>query len=200
MSESCQSTCIETAPAGGIAAGGIAIPGTAAGEESDVPLSDEPDPADQDPASGCVVSLDLQIPDTDPPLAGWFDAKLAQIADLAGVHRGRLSVVVVNDSEMTRLHEQFRGEAGTTDVLTFDLRDRPDQPIDADIVICLDEARRQAHQRGHDTRLEALLYAVHGLMHLLGEDDHDQAGYQKMHRREDELLTRAGLGPVFGKD
>jgi probable rRNA maturation factor len=146
----------------------------------------------------CAVSLDLRTPDCDPPAAGWLEDQLTLIARLAGVTDGRLAVAVVDDAQMTLMHRQYRGEPGTTDVLTFDLRDSQGQPVEGDLVLCLDEAARQARKRGHDTRLELLLYAVHGLMHLLGEDDHDEAGYQKMHRREDELLTRAGLGPVFG--
>ncbi|MEM6854796.1 MAG: rRNA maturation RNase YbeY, partial [Planctomycetota bacterium] len=69
--------------------------------------------------------------------------------------------------------------------------------IDGDVVICRDEAERQAAVRGHDARVELLLYAVHGLMHLLGEDDLDDANYQRMHEREDRLLTQMGFGPVF---
>lgn len=177
-------------------------------------VGDDPEPADPDqpeePTPGlqrgsrsdaglsCAVSLDLRTHDCDPPAAGWLEDQLTRIARLAGVADGRLALAVVDDDQMARMHQQYCDQPGTTDVLTFDLRDKQDQPVEGDLVLCLDEARRQARQRGHDTRLELLLYAVHGLMHLLGEDDHDEAGYQKMHRREDELLTRAGLGPVFG--
>lgn len=172
-------------------------------EEADPDQSEKPTPDPRfasrpNPGLSCAVSLDLRTQDCDPPTAGWLEEQLSDIARLAGVTDGRLAVAVVDDAQMIRMHQQYRGEPGTTDVLTFDLRDKQDQPVEGDIVICMDEARRQARQRGHDTRLELLLYAVHGLMHLLGEDDHDEAGYQKMHRREDELLTRAGLGPVFG--
>jgi len=146
----------------------------------------------------CAVTLDLRTPDCNPSASGWLEDQLIRIAQLAGVADGQLAIAVVDDDQMASMHERYCDRAGTTDVLTFDLRDQPDRPIQGDLVLCMDQARRQAGQRGHDTRLELLLYAVHGLMHLLGEDDHDEAGYQKMHRREDELLTRAGLGPVFG--
>ena len=36
-----------------------------------------------------------------------------------------------------------------------------------------------------------------GLLHLLGEDDHDDDAFERMHHREDQLLTAMGLGPVF---
>lgn len=158
-------------------------------------IPDEPDPTRD---HELIVTLDLQTPDCDPPVIGWLCEQFTRIALLAGVDRGQVNLAVVGDTPMAELHQQYRNEAGTTDVLTFDLRDAPDQPLEGDIVLCLDEAARQAAHRGHDTRLELLLYAVHGVLHLLGEDDHEPADYQKMHQRENDLLTRAGLGPVFG--
>ena len=115
--------------------------------------------------------------------------------------RARLSVVIVEDDEMAQLHEQYTGVAGTTDVLTFDMGE-PDgsgrEPaVEGDIIVCLDEARRQAERRGHPAHHELLLYAVHGLLHLLGEDDHDNDSYQRMHAREDALLEQLGIGRLF---
>jgi probable rRNA maturation factor len=161
----------------------------------------EPNPGrDSDPQArlSCAVTLDMRTGDCEPPVSDWLEDQLSRIAVFAGVAGGRLAVAVVNDEQMAEMHQRYCGESGTTDVLTFDLRDDKGQAVEGDLVICMDEARREAGERGHDTRLELLLYAVHGLMHLLGEDDHDEAGYEKMHRREDELLTRAGLGAVFG--
>jgi ssRNA-specific RNase YbeY (16S rRNA maturation enzyme) len=42
-----------------------------------------------------------------------------------------------------------------------------------------------------------LLYAVHGTLHLCGHDDRTAREYRIMHRTEDDLLTRLGVGPVF---
>lgn len=168
------------------------------------PAGSEPEkPAEPDPAEhlGLVVALSQYAPDCDPPAAGWLENQFTRIANLAGVDRGQINLAIVDDRRMAEMHQQYSNEPGSTDVLTFDLRDQLDGaqiPVEGDIVICSDVAARQAQQRGHDTRLELLLYAVHGLLHLLGEDDHDPADYQKMHQREDELLKRAGLGPVFG--
>lgn len=142
----------------------------------------------------------MNVPDVDPPLEGWLDVQLAGIAESAteaALLRGELAVTVVDDAAMADLHKRYKGAAGTTDVLTFDLREHSRDPLEGDIVICLDEAARQAATRGHDVRVEALLYAVHGLLHLLGEDDEREEDAARMHRREDELLTAAGFGAVF---
>ncbi len=141
--------------------------------------------------------MQIETDDVEPPLRGWLARELRRIVTLGGLGPLTLHVRVVDDAEMSRLHERYRGEAGPTDVLTFDLRDQPQDPIEGDVVVCLDEARRQAAGRDHATRLEVLLYVLHGLLHLAGEDDHDPAGFERMHRREDQLLTAAGHGAVF---
>lgn len=145
------------------------------------------------------VHLRLLVPDTDPPVTGWLDQQLAVIGRLAHVRAGALSVVLVDDERMRRLHGQYKGRPATTDVLAFDLRDSADDPIEGDLVICLSEAQRQSALRGHEARVEILLYAVHGMLHLLGFDDKSEQAAQAMHHREDELLEAVGIGPVYGR-
>lgn len=113
---------------------------------------------------------------------------------------GVVRVRVVLDDEMASMHEEFTGVAGTTDVLTFDLREEATGPLDADIVVCLDEATRQAKARGHGPEHELLLYTIHGVLHCLGHDDHDDDDFEAMHRAEDEVLTAIGVGPLFSRD
>jgi probable rRNA maturation factor len=115
---------------------------------------------------------------------------------------GEVRVRLVDDVEMAAAHERYSGIAGTTDVLTFDLRDPEEaaaEPtrLDVDILACVDEARRQAAGRAHAVERELLLYILHGVLHCLGEDDHDDAAYARMHAREDEVLEAIGAGRVF---
>ena len=46
---------------------------------------------------------------------------------------------------------------------------------------------------------EALLYAVHGLLHLCGFDDRTARDFDVMHQREDEILCAIGVGAVFAR-
>jgi len=109
-----------------------------------------------------------------------------------------LSLAVVTDATMSQLHERYLRVRGPTDVLTFELEENEAGHIIAgEVVICVDEARRQALLRGSMLSKELLLYALHGLLHLSGFDDRTQPGYRKMHRKEDAILTRLGIGPVF---
>lgn len=116
---------------------------------------------------------------------------------------GALSARIVADAAMATAHTEFCGVEGTTDVITFDLTDPGDNApskgiVETDLLLCLDEAERQAKSRGHEVRRELLLYTLHGLLHCLGHDDHDDAGYTRMHAEEDRVLTALGVGPTFG--
>ena len=112
-----------------------------------------------------------------------------------------LSIAVVDAAAMSRLHKRYLKKHGPTDVLTFDFGSDPAAGrIDGEIVVCADVARRRAAQRSSklsDAKSELALYVVHGLLHLLGYDDHKPADFRRMHAREDEILTRIGLGRVF---
>lgn len=145
------------------------------------------------------VQVSIEADGVDAKLSPWLSRQVRRAAAAAGVNHGCLSVAVVNDVRMMKLHHQFSGEVGTTDVLTFDLREAPSSTnqLEGEIVVCFDEAQRQARSHGHTARDEALLYVVHGMLHLMGYDDHDPAAAARMHQREDQILTTIGIGPVY---
>jgi len=158
--------------------------------------------ADDDPLPPrCIVDLidaEGSLPACD---IAWI-RRHAESAVLALGCTGEARVRFVGDDEMSSAHERHTGVAGTTDVLTFDLRDeaaQSDSPIDldVDIMVCVDEAQRRSDELGHGARRELLLYFVHGVLHCLGYDDHDDDSYERMHAAEDELLKRIGVGRTF---
>ena len=108
----------------------------------------------------------------------------------------RCAIEIVDDRKMTLLHGRWMNDESTTDVLTFPMS-APDEPIDVDIAVCLDEAQRRAGEYGHDRLRELVLYALHGLLHVSGHDDHDAEEFRLMHAEEDRLLDAVGLGRVF---
>ncbi len=153
-----------------------------------------------DHGSGVVLQLDLT--ESTGRLDDKATAELTNMLRRAGTEldaRGEVRVRVVDDATMSELHTRHAGVAGTTDVLTFDLRPMGLGPLDADIVICLDEAARQSAGRGHTPVRELLLYALHGILHCMGHDDHDDEAYARMHAAEDAVLTAIGVGPLFAK-
>ncbi len=187
------------APASGSDEGGSAAGAVAdePGRESGAPSPDEPPAASL--AEPAVIDIDVVAP-IDTAVLGRLSAALAAALREMRV-RGEVRLRLVGDEEMARAHVERCGAVGTTDVITFDLTAGAaavGAPLDADLLVCLDEARRQATRRGHDVARECTLYALHGVLHCLGYGDATPEGYAAMHAREDEVLEAIGLGRVFG--
>ena len=62
-----------------------------------------------------------------------------------------------------------------------------------DIAISRDAVTRQAAQAGHSARWELAYLLAHGVLHLVGYDDHTEAGYQAMVAHQEAALRDAGL-------
>lgn len=107
-----------------------------------------------------------------------------------------VNVVWLCDSEMRRLNRRFGGPAGSTDVLAWaGGRTIPDagRPCPGEIACNLELARRSARENGNSIEAEAVLYAVHGLVHLLGGKDDTPRGRRAMREVEVAALAAAGL-------
>jgi probable rRNA maturation factor len=62
-----------------------------------------------------------------------------------------------------------------------------------DIAISRETALRQARQAGHSAAYEVAFLFVHGVLHLVGFDDHTDAGYQAMVAHQEAALAQAGV-------
>ena len=121
---------------------------------------------------------------------------------LRGVLRHFLKTVVSLDScelcfhfvdapEMARVNEQFLAHEGSTDVITFDHREDPDDDhLYGEIFICVADAVKQARQFRTDWTAEIVRYAVHGVLHLCGYDDLTEGDRVEMKRAENRCLRK----------
>lgn len=101
---------------------------------------------------------------------------------------------------MKSMHRNFLGKAKITDVMSFDLSEPVEKSKFYEIIINIEQARRQAAKRGHSVQAETALYLVHGLLHQLGFDDLDESQARRMHRQEDKILKDAGFGNIYDSD
>ncbi len=117
------------------------------------------------------------------------------------VNGADVCIALVGDARMAQLHERHLGHAGPTDVLSFDLAEPEGGGnsgfVEAEVVVSFETAQRQAAARGHGVEAEVALYALHGVLHLLGYDDRRPSDAKRMHDVEDEILESVGLGRVF---
>ncbi|MBL4591317.1 MAG: rRNA maturation RNase YbeY [Phycisphaerales bacterium] len=148
-------------------------------------------------------TLDVEISDTDRLLDGvvldWLRKASGTVFQRLK-SRGEIRVRLVDDASMCKAHAQYCGLDSTADVLTFDLapgETLENKVLDTDLIVCVDEASRQAANRAHRVEHELLLYILHGVLHCLGYDDHSDEAFARMHAREDELLDESGYGKLF---
>lgn len=101
------------------------------------------------------------------------------------------TVAFVSDRRMRKLNREFRGKDSTTDVLSF--RFEPDEfETDenslGDIVISVEQAKKQASENDLALETEIKQLILHGILHLCGFDHERDDG--EMNRRELELRER----------
>ncbi|HEY5752135.1 MAG TPA: rRNA maturation RNase YbeY [Chthoniobacterales bacterium] len=82
-----------------------------------------------------------------------------------------IGVTIVSDAKMAKLHVDFMGIPGPTDVLTFE---------HGEIVVSAETAARYGAEHSQTPNDEVSLYILHGLLHLRGFDDLEPAAAEKM--------------------
>ena len=92
-------------------------------------------------------------------------------------------VWLISDRRMSRLHREFLGKSGPTDVLTFQ---------HGEIFISVETAKRHARWFGNSLTRELELYILHGLLHLHEFDDRTRAQARKMRRTQEKILGECG--------
>ena len=117
-----------------------------------------------------------------------------------------LSVRLTSDDEVRGLNAQWRGKDKATNVLSFPLADAGE--LDAadddgrelmlgDIVLARGVCAAEASEKGIGVEQHAAHLLVHGTLHLLGYDHHDDRAALDMERREVRALARLGIADPY---
>lgn len=103
-----------------------------------------------------------------------------------------LGIKLVDEAEMASLNQQWMGEEGPTDVLSFPIDEmRPGQTdpgVIGDIVLCPSYAENGALRNGKSLEEELQLLTAHGFLHLLGYDHRDKPEEKAMFALQEEIL------------
>ncbi len=125
-----------------------------------------------------------------------------------------LSFVFVAPSRMRMLNAKYLKHDYVTDVLTFDyspgarrqapgvkkishpspIAQRPTPYIYGEIIICPSVAFRNAKKFGVSLQKEIELYIIHGILHLMGYDDHAPKDIARMRKKEREIINLLRIG------
>jgi probable rRNA maturation factor len=121
-----------------------------------------------------------------------FGAKALKVLP---VKNASATIVFVSDRAMSELNHRWRGQRGTTDVLSFpaaqDKFEKSEGLNLGDLVISVEQAARQANENKLSLNLEISQLILHGLLHLCGYDHSTDNG--EMNRLERRLRKRLGI-------
>ena len=125
--------------------------------------------------------------------AAWLERLASRALAVEGVVRAEISILLVNDRRIGRLHAEWFGDPSPTDVITFPLSTTGSDMLSGDIVVSAETARRCGCEFGWTPREELAYYVVHGLLHLTGHDDTSPAARRAMRARERAVMRAVGL-------
>jgi probable rRNA maturation factor len=111
----------------------------------------------------------------------------AIVISIFGKKQCVVSVALLNTEEISRINTAFLKHDGSTDVITFDYSEGS---LCGEILICVDEAIRQAQVFRTTWQSELVRYLIHGFLHLDGYEDLVAADRRKMKREEDRILEQ----------
>ena len=120
-----------------------------------------------------------------------------KILEKENIENAVISVIFVSRQKMASLNKRFKGKSYATDVLAFDLSDefflggkssKIPHGLMGDIVISPEAAVKNSKEYDVSIDQELVLYVIHGILHLIGYDDHKELDIDKMRKRESFLL------------
>ena len=103
--------------------------------------------------------------------------------------KSRINIYFVSDKKIIELNRKYLNKSGATDVIAFDISLRT-ECIMADIFISADTAVSNAKKFDTTPDHELCLYAVHGVLHLLGFDDTSKTKERVMRQMENEIMEK----------
>lgn len=122
---------------------------------------------------------------------------------------GEVSILFVDDERIKSLNAEFRKKDVVTDVLSFPQYDSiiengVNEPFIylGDVVISLEQARRQADEFGHSIEREIVYLTVHSMLHLFGYDHMTEDDKAIMRTKEKAVLGALKLfkGTSIGEE
>ena len=106
-----------------------------------------------------------------------------------------LSVAIVDEKKMVILNKQYKKHNYMTDVLTFDYGLQFGGQ--GEIIICLNQAKKQAKELNHLLKEELGILLLHGILHLAGYDEKTKKMRDKMFKKQNKILKELKFYPFF---
>lgn len=100
---------------------------------------------------------------------------------------GNISVIFCSDNYILDINQRFLQHDYFTDIITFDYSEG--RKISGDLFISVDSVRENSIEYGTEFLDELHRVIVHGILHLIGYDDHTDDEIKVMRSKEDYYLS-----------
>jgi probable rRNA maturation factor len=130
----------------------------------------------------------------------------SQYPDLATVRPVEISIRLTSDAQVQALNAEWRGKDKPTNVLSFPMAEPYELQAETfivremllgDIILAHGVCAREASEKGIALSDHAAHLMVHGTLHLLGYDHHDDNEAADMEAREVRALKRLGIANPY---
>ncbi|MFA7294474.1 MAG: rRNA maturation RNase YbeY [Candidatus Omnitrophota bacterium] len=103
---------------------------------------------------------------------------------------GCINICFTDNKLIKKLNARFLNTPGATDVIAFNLSSKTSAALLADIAISTESAISNSRSFKSSPAKELLLYVTHGILHILGFDDHTINQTRLMRKKENEYVDR----------
>lgn len=117
---------------------------------------------------------------------------VTRICEENGYQLGAVNYILCSKAVIKSINIRYLGHHYYTDIITFPLSEDP-QIVSADIYICVPVVRENALRYRTSNYTELLRVLFHGILHMVGYDDHIASDQQKMRSAEDYWLAQFAL-------
>lgn len=112
---------------------------------------------------------------------------IKQVVENYGYKLGEISYVFCSDERILEVNKQYLSHDFYTDIITFDYVEK--ERVSGDIFISIDRVEENAKDFNVTFQQELLRVIIHGVLHLLGFEDHNQEEQQIMRQKENEAIA-----------
>jgi probable rRNA maturation factor len=109
---------------------------------------------------------------------------LKAIAQLHGKSKGHLHYIFTDDTSLRTMNNRYLQHDYETDIITFDLSDSASNALYGEMYISIDRVKENAEFEKVPYAEELRRVMAHGLLHLLGYNDHSEEEKAEMRKAE----------------
>ena len=129
-------------------------------------------------------TLNVEMPPIEPQrVKAW----IGEVVEKYGKTVGELYYYFCSDEKLLEINRERLGHDFYTDIVTFPLTDC-ETVLSSEFCISIDRIKENAVTFGRSFESELHRVIIHGVLHLIGFDDHTKEDVKEMREKEEDAL------------